>query len=186
MATANKKLELKNFELKKVKKDGKGLHVEWFDKTMPNDVYSVDSDTAPHEDYDSVLAKFKEILAKSLGLHVGFDLARENTRKNDEKLAEAVRLWNEETDRCNVTGVSLVGQGENEGIKITGSLKCELGTVGLASPPIKFSEEEIGIGETTRTLVEDLTKEVWSYVYANKRAKDLFSGHEEESHEPAA
>ena len=52
----NKKLELKNFELKKVKFNAKkGLEIDWFDLNQCNDLYSVDSDSKPSDDYVTAL-----------------------------------------------------------------------------------------------------------------------------------
>jgi len=177
----NKKLEAKNFELNKVKVNSKrGLSIEFYDLTQKNDVYSVESDSVPHDDFFDKLDELKEVLAKSLGLLSGWDFARENNRKNDEKLKEAIVYYNEEIQRCNVTGISLVGQGDLEGVKISGSIQCELGTVGLASPTIKFNEEEVGIGEMAKRIIDELQVEVWMFIYKGKRSDDLFNQKDEQ------
>lgn len=170
----NKKLEYKNFDLRKVKVNSKkGLDVEFFDLTQKNDLFTVSSDSVPAEEFETALAKLKEILCKSLGLNVGWDFARDHNRKNDEALKQAIHSYADEIERCNVTGFSSVGN--NEGIKITGSLKCDLGTVGLASPTIKFSEEEFLIGSDVAVIVEEIKAEVWAFIYKGKRANDLFN-----------
>lgn len=171
-----KKIELKNFDLQKIKMGPKkALHIEWYDSNKPNDLFSIDSQSLPSDDLVSKLEAFNEIMAYSLGLNFGWDFARENNRKNDEKLKEAVNFWNEEIERCNVSGVVYVGTGELSGIKITGSLKCELGAVGLASPKIRFDEEEIGIGEKAEILAKELKDEVYLFIYKGKRGNDLFN-----------
>lgn len=170
----NKKLEFKNFELRHLKLNSKGgLVIDWFDLNQKNDLLSVDSDSQPHEDLLKPLNDLKGILAESLGLLKGWDFARENNRKNEEKLKEAMRGHSEEIDRCKVTGLTIT----EKGIKISGSLACEGGVVGLASPLVKFESEseESEIGLAAQSVVDVLSKEVWSFIYAGKRAADLFS-----------
>lgn len=168
----NKKLELKNFELRHLKLNAKGHpSIDWFDLTQKNDLLSVESDSKPHEDLVEKLNELNSVFAESLGILAGWDFARENNRKNDEKLKEAVRLYNEEILRCNVSGLTIT----EKGIKISGSLDCEGGIVGLASPLIKFENDESEIGINAKAIVDELTKEVWAFIYAGKRADDLFN-----------
>lgn len=168
----NKKLELKNFELRHLKLNSKGQPtIDWFDITQPNDLLSVESDSLPHEKLVEKLDELKTILAESLGLLVGWNFARENNRKNEEKLQEAIRGYNDEILRCKVSGLTIT----EKGVKISGSLICDEGTVGLASPLIKFENEESDIGLKAKSIIEELSKEVWGFIYAGKRADDLFN-----------
>lgn len=168
----NKKLEIKNFELRHLKLNSKGQpSIDWFDLTQPNDLLSVESDSHPHEDLVEKLNELKSVFAESLGLLAGWNFARENNRNNDEKLKEAVRLHNEEILRCNVSGLTIT----DKAVKISGSLICDEGTVGLCSPLIKFESEDSELGVTAKAIIEGLTKEVWSFIYAGKRATDLFN-----------
>ena len=153
--------------------------IDWFDLTQTNELFSVESDSMPHEDLVNKLNELRSVLAESLGLLKGWDFARENNRKNDEKLAEAIRNYNEEILRCKVSGVTIT----DKGIKISGSLVCDEGAVGLTYPLVKFENEddETVIGETAKTIVDELQTEVWKFIYAGKRAKDLFSDQADES-----
>ena len=172
----NKKLEYKNFDLQKVKVNNKkGVVINFYDLTQRNDLLTVDSDSVPHEDFFNALGKLKEVFCKSLGLHTGWEFAREHNRKNEEALKLAINEYNSEVERCNVTGFSLVCSGEREGVKITGSLECELGTVGLSSPIIRFDEEEVGVGDLACLIVDEIKEELWAFIYKGKRANDLFS-----------
>jgi len=172
----NKKLALKDFELRHLKLNSKGgLVIDWFDLNQTNDLLSVDSDSKPHEDLIEKLDELKGIFAESLGLLAGWDLARENNNKNDEKLKEAIRGWNEEVLRCNVTGLTIT----DKALKISGSLLCDGGTVGLASPMIKFENEDSDIGERAKSVLEGLKTEVWGFIYGGKRDNDLFNQKEE-------
>lgn len=171
-----KKLDFKHFELRHLKLNSKGgLIVDWFDLNQKNDLLSVDSDSIAHEDLTNKLKELKSIFAESLGLLKGWDLARENNNKNEEKLREAIRGWNEEVDRCNVSGFTLT----DKGIKISGSLDCDGIKIGLASPLVKFENEDSDLGLKAKEILEVLTKEVWSFIYAGKRDTDLFNQKEE-------
>lgn len=168
----NTKLPLKSFEVRHLKLNLKGgLVIDWFDLNQKNDLLSVDSDSIPHEDLTNKLNELKSVFAESLGLLSGWDFARENTRQNEEKLREAIRCYNDEVNRCNVTGFTLT----DKGIKISGSLDCDGVKIGLASPLVKFENEDSDMGLDAKGIVEDLTKEVWSFIYAGKRDNDLFN-----------
>lgn len=172
----NKKLEFKNFELRHLKLNSKGgLVIDWFDLNQKNDLLSVDSDSVPHEDLTSKLDELREVFAESLGLLKGWDLARENNNKNEEKLKEALRGWKDEVLRCKVSGFTLT----EKGIKISGSLDCDGAKIGLASPLVKFESEDSDIGLRAKGIVDELVKEVWSFIYAGKRDTDLFNQKEE-------
>lgn len=185
----NKKVELKSFELKKVKFNAKkGLEIDFYDINTPNDLWSVDSESQPSEDYQTALNRLKEVLAYSLGLSSGWDFARENNRKNEDALKKSIRGWGDEIERCNITGVSLVSVGDSLGIKISGSLKTELGVVGLASPIIRFDsdfvnsvDETIMIGDLAETAFKSIQEEVWMFIFKNKRGGELFPAEEVES-----
>jgi hypothetical protein len=183
------KLELKDFELRKVKFNAKkGLEIDFYNINEPNDLWNVDSDSQPSEDYHTALNMLKEVLAYSLGLSNGWDFSRENNRKNDDALKSSIRGWADEIERCNITGLTLVGVGESEGIKISGSLKTDLGTVGLASPIIRFDsdfvnsvDETIMIGDLAETAFNKVQEEVWMFIFKGKRGGELFPADEVES-----
>lgn len=185
----NKKLDVKDFELTKVKFNAKkGLEIDWFDLQKTNDLYHVSSDSAPSEDYLNKLEEFKEIFAYSLGLNNGWDFSREHNRKNDEDLKSAMNYWLDEIERCHVTGIVVVGAGETKGIKIMGSLETDLGTVGLTSPLIRFTDSvtncndmEIPIGGNAEDIFKELQIEVWSFIYQSKRGGELFPAEEMQS-----
>lgn len=166
------KLELKNFELVKVKKNAKGgLDVSYYEKDNNNELFSVESDNAVHPDFSAKLDEFKELFASSLGILQGWDFARENNRKNDEKLAEAVRCYKEEINRVSVSGLVLVGKDQYLGVKVTGSLKCVSGNVGLSSPNIRFESDNVGVEENAESLFYELQQEVFMYVFKSKKAQ---------------
>jgi hypothetical protein len=179
----SKIVAIKDFELKKVKFNAKkGLDIEFFDISNPNELWSVSSDSQPSEDYINALNELKEVFAYSLGLSGGWDFSREHNRKNDEALKKARQFWLDEIERCNVSGFTFVGVGDSSGIKISGSLKTELGIIGLASPTIRFDadiqnsiDESIMIGDLAETAFNKICEEIWMFIYKDKRGGELFS-----------
>jgi len=179
----NTKLEAKSFELQKVKFNAKnGLVISWFDINKPNDLYSVDSDSQPHEDYGTKLDALKEVFAYSLGLNNGWTFARENNRHNDESLKASIRFWKDEIERITISGVSVVGVGSSKGIKISGSLKTDLGVVGLSSPIIRFEsefidsiDETVMIGDLAETVFSAIEAEIYLFIYKGRRGGELFN-----------
>lgn len=185
----NKKLAVESFDLKKVKFNSKkGLVIDFFDIGSPNDLWNIDSDSQPSEDYVNALNELKEVFAYSIGLNDGWDFAREHNRKDDEALKKARQFWLDEIERCNVTGLTVVGAGDSMGIKISGSLQTELGVVGLASPTIRFDadvpnsiDESIMIGDLAETAFKKIREEVWMFIFKGKRGGELFPAEEVES-----
>ena len=174
----NKKLAVKDFELRNLKLNTKGFpQIDWFDLTQTNELFSVESDSQPHEDLVEKLNELRSVFAESLGLLVGWDFARENNRKNEEKLQEAIRFYNEEILRCKISGITIT----SKGVKVKGSLICEGGNVSISTPLINFENDLSTIGETAKVIVEELQVEVWKFIYQGKRATDLFTGQPNES-----
>lgn len=176
-----KKVEVKKFELKKVKFNAKkGLNIQFFDLDSTNDLWNVDSDSQPSEDYILALNELKEVLAYSLGYNNGWDYLRENNRKNEDVLKKSILFWKDDIEKCCVSGVTLVGTGESKGIKILGSIKTDLGVIGLASPTIKFEDyvtnsigEDVMIGDMAETAFTKIQLEVWAFIFAGKRGGEL-------------
>ena len=178
-----KKLEIKKFELRKVKFNAKkGLDIQFFDLDSTNDLWNIDSDSQPSEDYIDALNELKQVLAYSLGFNNGWDFSREYNRKNDELLKKSILFWGEEIEKCSVTGLTLVGRDESKGIKISGSIKTDLGVVGLSSPIIKFDDyiinsigEDVMIGNLAETAFVKIQLEVWAFIFSGKRGGELFT-----------
>lgn len=175
----SKVVAVKDFELQKVKFEGKkGLYFEFFDVSKPDFLWKGSADQIPSEDYVAALYELKEVLAYSLQLNNGWDFAREHNRKNEEQLKKAQFFWNEEISRCSVTGITVVGSEENDnmGIKISGSLQTDFGVVGLASPIIRFEDSfnnsvdtEIMIGDLAEVAFKKIQQEVWLFIFKGKR-----------------
>ncbi len=168
----NRKLSIKDFELKSLKLNSKGgLIVDWFDLNKKNDLLSVESDSIPHDDLTDKLEELKSVFAESLGLLSGWNFARDNVRSNEERLREAIMYYNEEVNRCIVSGITLT----NNGIKINGTLDCDGAKIPIKSPIISLEDNDSEMSLDAKGIVEDLVKEVWSFIYAGKRDADLFN-----------
>ena len=185
----SKVVALKDFELQKVKFNAKGgLDIQFWDLSSRNELWSVQSDSLPSEDYLKALNSLKEVFAYSLGLNNGWEFSREHNRKNDELLQKSISYWLDEVERCIVSGLTVVSAGDSKGIKISGSLKNDLGAVGLASPVIRFDadvvnsiDENIMIGDLAETAFKKVQEEIWLFIFKGKRAVGLFPAEEIES-----
>ena len=185
----NKKLDLKSFDLQKVSFNAKkGLIIDFYDVNSPNDLWNVDSDSQPHEDYLKALDALKEVFAYSLGYNNGWEFARENNRKNEDALKKSIQYWKDEIERFTIKGMTTVGVGDSKGIKIAGSLKTDLGMVGLPSPIIRFDaivtnsiDEDVMIGDLAETAFNKIQEEVWAFIFKGKRGGELFHAEEQES-----
>lgn len=172
-----KKLNNAEFDLQKVKFNSKkGLDIKFWEKDNNNNLFGVDSDDAPHSDLIQKLSEFREVFAVSMETLEGWAMARENTRKNDELLKEAIRGYNDEIERYDVSGVVLVGKDKYFGIRITGSRKTESGVVGMTSPTIRFTDENEIDNTNVIELFNQLQNEIYLYIFKNKKAQlDMFT-----------
>ncbi len=185
----NKKLDLKSFDLQKVSFNAKkGLIIDFYDVNSPNDLWNVDSDSQPHEDYLKALDALKEVFAYSLGYNNGWEFARENNRKNEDALKKSIQYWKDEIERFTIKGMTTVGVGDSKGIKISGSLKTDLGVVGLTSPIIRFDaivtnsiDEPVMIGDLAEVAFNKIQEEVWAFIFKGKRGGELFPAETVES-----
>jgi len=159
-----------DFDLRKAKTT-KGLEITYFDNQNPNKEFTVKSDDVPHPDLKEALTALNENMAFALGILDGWIFAKENYGKNEEVYTRAKHAYNDAVLGCNVSGIQFVGHDETEGIKITGSMKCESGAVGLATPTIVFSECEDFINKQAVELAEKVKKEVWNYLFKGKKAQ---------------
>lgn len=176
----SRKLDYANFDLQKVKVTPDGLSIHYFEKGTHHDKYIIECEGQPHPDFTTALEAFQIIMAKRLNLLKGWDLAREGLKKNSDLLKEAMQGHKAEIERCKVSGIVWVGNDQLSGIKITGSLKCDTASVGMATPNITFASEKLGYEEEAQKLAEDIRKETYLYHFKNKKAQqDLLSQVEE-------
>lgn len=167
------KIELKDFELQKIKVSEKSIHIQYFNAKNRNDLVTIDSDSKPSEDLFNKVNLLSEVFAQSLGLLRGWEHSRDYIKKNDEALKIAMNEYQSEIDRCKVSGFSLVGGEGNEGVKITGSLETDYGKIGIPSGIIKF--DDVDLGAKSETIIEQITSEVYLFLFKGKRDNDLFN-----------
>lgn len=173
-------LNYENFDLQKVKLTKEGINVEYYEKGGTFDKHTVEAVGLPHPDLIGAFESLQLYMAMRLGLLKGWDFAREQLKKKPESLQEAINGYEEELSRCNVSGIVFVEQEQLKGIKITGSLKCEYGAVGLATPNITFSSDKLGFEKDVEDLCEVAKKETFLYLFKNKKAQqDLVTQAEE-------
>lgn len=171
-----KKTDYKDFDLRNIKLGKKEVHIKFFDLSQKNDIVTVDSDSEPHLDLVGALAKLNEVFCRALGIHAGWDFAREHNRKNEEALKLAIIEYKSEISRCQVSEFTSVGTDDDPAVKIKASLKCETGTIsGITSAPIKHFEEEFLSDIDLAVIIEEVRKEVWCFLYSDKRGNDLFN-----------
>lgn len=176
----SRKIEYQNFDLQKVKVSKDGLDIHFFEKGGTGDKHLVECTGQPHPDFTNALEKLKTYFAMRIGLLKGWDFAREELRGDSDKLKEAIAGYNAEVERCSVSGIVFVGSDQLSGIKITGSLKCEMGAVGMATPNITFASDKLGYENDVDELCETIKSETYLYHFKNKRAQqDLLDQVEE-------
>jgi len=168
-----KTIKIENFELQEVKIVNKDIHIEYWEKDNRNDLNSIDSGSKPSQDLIDCVNSLSEVLAESLGLLGGWSHARDHIKANEEATKKAMYGFADQIERCKVLGVTAVGNEENAGIKIHGILQTDYGNIKLPSGVIKFDDEVLG--EKCKTIISELTTEVYLFTFKCKRDTDLFN-----------
>lgn len=175
------------FRLSKVKriKNG-GLEVEWTIQTTDNDEINTDNDKRestrePHNDLVVQLKALKPIFAKV----INFDWWKEATNKPEFHEHRALmdmltRSYEDVLLSLDVTGVSLSGTGDNRGAIITGKMtSLTKQKMAVNTHRIIMSGSAYGFEEELTAIIEELTSEVYKYLFEGKKgAADLFTGSE--------
>lgn len=170
------KIDLKNFDLQKLKVGKKSIHIEFYDLNKKNDLVTIDSDSNPSDDLKLKLDLLKEVFADSLGLTEGWNHAIDNIKSNEEALKLAINKKKLLISECEISGLKLVGGEDNECIVITGSFETDYGTIGTATKPIAIDEVDV-----LSQIITDVSKEVYDFLFRGKRDNDLFNPKEDKS-----
>lgn len=163
-------IPLEAFDLRKAKVNKEGVYVEFHEGGTDPGINKKDGDYQPHPDLQDSLDGLKNYMAQCLGILEGWDFARENLKENSDALEEAMRKYEATIDLCKVNGITILGDGESKGVKITGSLKTPGGgSTGLATPKITFGQSKLGYEVEVETLVEKVVEEVYKYRFNGKK-----------------
>ena len=165
------------FDLISVKTDGKKMEVVYFDKSRPNLKDRPQGSDIPHPDLMNALKEItgSEVMASTLCLLEGWDFAREHNRKNQEVLDVARRKWAEEVSRCEVMELHFTGEDETAGIILKGKLNCDGAKIKIETPQYVFIEGEEELSKRAQEYSEAVKKEVWGYLFKNKKSQQSLS-----------
>lgn len=164
-------LEYQHFDLKKFKVTKDGVDVTHHENAIEPLQSAVSGEYQPHPDLKVSMDKLQLYMATRLGLLLGWDHAREHLGlKKEDALAMAVKGHEEAVERCNVNGLTFVGEGETAGVMITGSVKLiHGGSFGLAVPKITFGKTVLGYEDDVQEICEEIKKEVYAYRFQSKK-----------------
>lgn len=180
------------FSLSKVKliKDG-GLDVTYevtetiSDETYVNK-YHVENSKEPHPDLVKCLKAMRPIMARLYNLTAFLTLLETKDFKataTQKKLAED--FAKEAKQNIEMRGVSFSGIGDNSGVVLTGIFEFSNGLkVAIKSPRLKFVTESFGFEEELESLCGTLEKEVYAFLFKNKKAHLELFGDEGEAANP--
>ena len=168
------KIDLKNFDLQKLKMGKKNIHIEYYDLNRTNDLVTIDSEAKPSDDLQDKLNLLKELFVDSLGLLEGWNHAIDNIKQNEEALKLAINKKKLVISNCEISRFKLVGGDDNNRIIITGSFETDYGTIGAPTKQIAIDEVE-----TLSEIISEVKSEVYMFLFKGKRDNDLFNQKEE-------
>lgn len=165
-------LPYKDFKLKKFKIVDAGVDVVHIEEGKTGGEVTKKGKAAPHPDLQKACNELRIFMADRLGVLRGWDYARDHLRGDAEALEVAIKKHQEARESCSVSGLSFSGEGDLEGVIITGSIKLpDGGAVGLALPKISFASDKLGYEDEIIDICEEIKKEVYAYRFLNKYAQ---------------
>lgn len=171
------------FALSKVKmlKDG-GLDVHYevtevVGEESYTNKYHVESAKDIHPDLRVLFDRLKPIMGRIFNITSFLSMMETAEFKATKKQQDTAREFADEMlDNIEVRGVSLSGIGDNVGVVMTGLLSVtNFQTVVINSPRLKFNKEVFGFEEELESVVTDIEREVYAFLFKGKKAQmDLF------------
>lgn len=169
----------KQFVLTKVKliKDG-GLKVDYQvtetigDESFIN-LYHVESVKDIHPDLLSLFDELRPVMGRVFNITSFLSLVESADFLATKEQEDAARLFAEEClKKIEVRGLSFSGQGDNEGVVLTGLFTVSNNQkVAINSPRIKFATESFGFEEELERISMEIEKEVYQFLFGGKRAQ---------------
>lgn len=144
--------------------------------------YHLSSTKDIHPDLRKLFNSLKPIMARVY--HLSFFRSLLETpdfkaTKEQQELAE--NAFSEVLDKLDVTGFSLSGKDDNVGVVLTGTFTADSNQkMAINSHRIKYKEERYGFEEAMETIIGEIEREVYAFLFKNKRAQlELFDEHGE-------
>lgn len=165
-----RQLEYQHFDLIKVKITKDGADVTHHESGNDAGQLTKIGEVQPHPDLQASLDELAPFMAQRIGILDGWDFSREHTKKDLEVLKMAMDGHKEAISRCNVNGITFLGDGETYGVMITGSLKLPKGgSIGMAVSKITFGKDVLGYETEVEEICEKIKKEVYAYRFQSKK-----------------
>lgn len=171
------------FALSKVKmlKDG-GLDVHYevtevVGEESYTNKYHVESAKDIHPDLRVLFDRLKPIMGRIFNITSFLSMMEIAEFKATKKQQDTAREFADEMlDNIEVRGVSLSGMGDNVGVVLTGLFTVANNQkVAINSPRMKFNTETFGFEEELESIVTDIEREVYAFLFKGKKAQmDLF------------
>lgn len=157
------------FNLAKFKFTKDGIKVSHYIKGESSHI-DVEVEEKPHPDLIEKTKELQLYMATRLGLLEGWDFSREKVKSNQDDLKLAMQGHKDALERCNINGLTFLGEGETYGVTITGSIKTpKSGSVGLAVPKITFGKNDLGYEEDVENICDEIKDEVYNFLILKKK-----------------
>lgn len=135
--------------------------------------YHLASSKGIHPDLQKLFDSLKPIMARVY--HLSFfrsllETPEFKATKNQKEIAE--KAFKEVLEKIKVTGFSMSGKDDNVGIVLTGTFTADSNQkMAINSHRMKFSDECYGFEEEMESIVGDIEREVYAFLFKNKRAQ---------------
>ena len=157
-----------DYKVTKVKIKDRSLTVD-MDETISGDDYSFTNEVTKkcaslvHDDLITALKSLVPHMVKICDF-AGSDIIKESNIESAFTLAE-------EFPQYEITGFSIGGIDDNEGVTLIGQRKFDSGKVlNIVTPFIKYTDEDYKFGDELASVIEGCIYEVEQYLFGNKFA----------------
>lgn len=169
-AQRRRTIEYQEFDLIKFKITKDGVDVTHHESGDDPGGNTKTGESQPHPDLKKKMDELKLYMATRLGLLQGWDFSSENLKGDLDLLKIALDGHKETVGRCNVNGLTFMGEGETYGVSITGSLAVPNGgSFRLAVPKITFGSDKLGYEQEVQEICEKIKSEVYQYRFQSKK-----------------
>lgn len=137
-------------------------------------IHSTHADTAtPHPDFNNLMKRLKPIMAEILGLNSPMSVLNyDKFSANQVQKNIAEKIYQNNLDRLDITGISVSGRDESRGVIITAMLTAPNGMkMAVNSCRIKLADDFYQWIDELNEIVEEIENESYSYIYEAKQAQ---------------
>ena len=163
-----RKINYENFNLLKAKLKEYGADFHWIERGTSGGRHMYELKEIPHESLNESLEALSPYFAARIGIESGVNKVEEIAKKSKDLLLieKIMDIKVKEVERCEVSGISISGEGPLHGVTITGQVKVPIyGSYALGAPKINLQSDKLGYEEEIKEMCEEVRKAAYNILF---------------------